>query len=166
MPIGDALENNVAAPGRRMLHETVAGAKGTSPGLSTLWGNLHYGACLVRGWGWEAEEVKTGSLAVFSDICKFGPHRVSPFLSCSTLPGSVSPNFPMFSTSPSSVSTRLWRECILGWALPLALASMCRCVVGALGVVCGSSEWKLLFSYWNMGLVWGLLRFFQTQCTV
>lgn len=110
--------------------------------------------------------MKTGSLAVFFDICKFGPHCVSPFLSCSTLPGSVTPNFPIFSTSPSSVSTRPRRECILGWAVPLALASVCRCVVGASGVVCGSSEWKLFFPNWNTGLLWGLLRVFQTWCTM
>lgn len=38
------------------------------------------------------------------------------------------------------------------------------CVVGAPGVVCGSSGWKLFFPVWNAGLMWGLLRFFQTQC--
>lgn len=107
--------------------------------------------------------MKTGSLAVSFDICKFGPRCVSLFLSCSTLPGSVTPNFPIFSTSASSVSTRLRWACILGWAVPLALALACWCVVGASGVVCGSSGWKLFFPSWNSGLVWGLLWFFQTQ---
>lgn len=38
-------------------------------------------------------------MAQFSDICKFGSHCVSPFLSCSTLPGSsppISPFSPLF----------------------------------------------------------------------
>lgn len=110
--------------------------------------------------------MQTGSLAVLFDICKFGPHCVSLLLSCSTPPGSVTPNFPIFSTLPSPVPTRPRRERILGWAVPLALASACRCVVGASGVVCGSSGWKLFFPNWNAGLVWGRLRFFQTRCTV
>lgn len=52
----------------------------------------------------------------------------------------------------------------LGWALGSGLCVPC--VVSALGVACGSSGWKLFFPDWNAGLVWGLVRFFQTLCTV
>lgn len=60
------------------------------------------------------------------DICKLGPHGAALFLSCSTLPGSVTPNFPTVSASPPSASPRPRWECILGPAMSSAPASLGR----------------------------------------
>lgn len=72
-------------------------------------------------------------MAAVCDICELGPRCVSPFLSRSTLPGSVTPNFPIFPASPSSASSRPRWESLLGRAVPLALASVCRVRGGGAG---------------------------------
>ena len=109
-----------------MLHDPAPRKKEKSSGTSYNVGKSTLQSQSRWRVGVEAEGVRTGSFGCGFDICKFGPQCVSPFLSCSTLPGSVTPNFPLFSTSSSSASTGPRWECILGWAMPLALASVCR----------------------------------------
>lgn len=133
--------------------------KGTPPGLIIMRGALHYGAMVREGVGGRGSEDRQlwPSFLIFVSLA----HIV--FLHFSLAPPYLAhhPQFPhfllCFHQAEAGVYPRLAHALGSGLCVP--------CVVCALGVVCGSAGWKLFSPVWNTGLVWGPLRFFQTQCT-
>ena len=141
------------------------GKKRNPPGLITMWGNLHYRASLLREWsgGVESDDRQLWlRVSIFASLARIVFLRFSlspPYLALSPPISPSSPRRPPLLPPGRGGSVSRAEPCPWLWP-PCAVRG-----VGAPGVACGSSGWKLFFPVWNTGLMWGLLGFFQTQCT-
>lgn len=138
--------------------------KRTSPGLSIVWGNLHYRARLVQEWEWEAEGVKKGSFG-----CVFRYLQVWPTL-CVSVSLLLHPTWLCYPQFPRLLcfAHRCFHQAEagvypgLGCALGSGLSVLC--VAGALGV---AHQYGNCFSQIEtLALCGGCFDFLRAQCTV